>query len=442
MKEELEKMTLPDLQEKLAEKEDALKALYKVKSEEITDEQLDEIEEIKGEVTEIKAAIAGKQKRERFAKERVAASLHGGSGSEDLSSEDKELSKMGSKFQFTKAIKNRRTGKQLDGVEMEMYQEAVKEVEEQGQQITGNIAIPSKFIRIGARKDLTIATEGTDVRPLDLRGPIAILEPNPVVSTLGARSMTGLVGDVQFPRETAVPTLAWEGETDANAESTPTMDKVTMAPNRLGGYVDISTTFTRQVSWSAETWIRQKLNRAFERKLDLTAIAGSGSGSEPAGILNLASLNAVDIGANGGAPTYAKILELIKAVDEDDAYEGNLAFLGNPKVRYKLMLTPKQASGAEGNFIMKERDDLLGYRFASSTQVPSNLTDGSGTNLSALIFGNFNSLMIGQWGGIDLLVDQYTQATNGLLRVVINGYMDIAAEHDESFAAIQDMVTT
>lgn len=411
-------------------------------NEKLTDEQNNEVLDKQKELVDLKKEITKAEKAEQVQALKIARGASGNNGVEEVDSEEKEMAKMGEKFMITKAMAAKRQNKELDGVEAEFFKEAQKEVSSFGGELTGNVAIPSKYIKIGAQKDLTIGTEGTDVRPLDLRGVIPILAPNPVVSQLGAQSLTGLVGDVQFPRHNGAATLAWEGETDANAETTPTFDKVTMAPNRLGGYIDVSQTFMRQVNWSAEQWTRGELNRVLGLKLDQAAINGSGSGNEPTGILNLASLNAVTIATDGGAPTYAKTLEMIRAVEEDDALEGTLAWLGNPKVRYKLSTTPKQGSGVEGNFIMDKKDELVGYRYGSSTQVPSNLTKGSGTNLSALIFGNFNSLMIGQWGGVDLLVDPFTQATNGLVRVVINGYFDIAAQHDEHFVAVQELVTT
>jgi hypothetical protein len=70
------------------------------------------------------------------------------------------------------------------------------------------------------------------------------------------------------------------------------------------------------------------------------------------------------------------------------------------------------------------------------------LTKGTASGVcSALIYGNFNDLKIGQWGGLDILVDEYTQATAGTVRVVANGYFDVLALRPQSFAAIKDITT-
>jgi hypothetical protein len=108
------------------------------------------------------------------------------------------------------------------------------------------------------------------------------------------------------------------------------------------------------------------------------------------------------------------------------------------------MLTPKQASGVEGNFILSDPGrSLMGYQFACTNAVPSNLTKGSGTNLSPLIFGNFNDLMIGEWGSVEILVNPYGAGYNtGDVDIRVMQTIDVAFRRVVSFAAITDMITT
>ena len=40
------------------------------------------------------------------------------------------------------------------------------------------------------------------------------------------------------------------------------------------------------------------------------------------------------------------------------------------------------------------------------------------------IYGDFSNLAIGQWGATDLLIDPYTKAATGQVRIVINAYFD------------------
>mgnify|MGYP002673998393 CR=1 FL=1 len=57
----------------------------------------------------------------------------------------------------------------------------------------------------------------------------------------------------------------------------------------------------------------------------------------------------------------------------------------------------------------------------------------NGMTSKGLILGNFNDLVIGQWGGIDLTVDPYTQAANGKIRLVVNAYFDAKPQRADSF---------
>ncbi|RMG32383.1 MAG: phage major capsid protein, partial [Gammaproteobacteria bacterium] len=84
---------------------------------------------------------------------------------------------------------------------------------------------------------------------------------------------------------------------------------------------------------------------------------------------------------------------------------------------------------------------MLGFRAAVSNQVPDDLTKGAGTNLSAILFGNWSDLVIGQWSGLDIQVDPYSLSSSGGIRVTAFSDLDIAVRHPESFAAITDAVT-
>ena len=75
-----------------------------------------------------------------------------------------------------------------------------------------------------------------------------------------------------------------------------------------------------------------------------------------------------------------------------------------------------------------------------SNNVPSNLTKGSGTDLSAVIYGNFADLLIGLYGTLEILVDPYTDFAKGTTGVRALQSIDIAVRHAESFAAMKDAI--
>ena len=82
-------------------------------------------------------------------------------------------------------------------------------------------------------------------------------------------------------------------------------------------------------------------------------------------------------------------------------------------------------------------------RAIASTLIASNLTKGSGTNLSTMICGNWSDLLVGQWGaGIEIILDPYVNSTNGAIRIIAMTDVDFAIRHPESFIKIKDIVTT
>ena len=134
------------------------------------------------------------------------------------------------------------------------------------------------------------------------------------------------------------------------------------------------------------------------------------------------------------------VVDVESAITQDNAAIGNLAYLTNSKVIGKLKKTEKASNTAK--FIMEENDKLNGYKCLMSNQVPSNLTKGSASGTcSAIIYGNWSDLIIGLWGGLDLVIDRSTHSASGGVRLVCFQDVDVAVRHAESFAAMQDALT-
>jgi HK97 family phage major capsid protein len=71
---------------------------------------------------------------------------------------------------------------------------------------------------------------------------------------------------------------------------------------------------------------------------------------------------------------------------------------------------------------------INGYRAIVSNQV----TAGD------LYFGNFADLLVGMYGGLDILVDPYTSSASGTVRVRALQSVDVAVRHAVSFAVNND----
>jgi HK97 family phage major capsid protein len=215
----------------------------------------------------------------------------------------------------------------------------------------------------------------------------------------------------------------------------------------LAAYIQVSNQLMLQSSNSIDAYVRNWLLNAMAQSLETAAIKGGGS-NEPTGIIANSNVNVTFAGgassnstnANGIAPVWADVVNLMKAVENANG-EG-VAYLTNPKVKAALQTIPRQASGVEGNFIWASGGaELNGYNVATSTLVPSNLTKGTSSTLSAMIFGDFSKLALASWGGgMELVVDPFSGATAGLTNVILNSYMDVNLLQPTAFAVCKDIV--
>tara|TARA_R100000353_G_scaffold24240_2_gene20887 strand:- start:669 stop:3389 length:2721 start_codon:yes stop_codon:yes gene_type:complete len=344
-------------------------------------------------------------------------------------------------YSLLKAIRESARG-ELSGLEREVSDEIAQRTgkEAKGFYMPTNIAF---------RADQVVGTNnvGGFLKPTDHLGNefIEALKAKLVVSQAGARIMTGLKGDVAIPKMSAeTSNVAFVSENSAPSEGNATFAQVTMSPKTLAAQVDISRKLMMQSDPSIEQVLREDIIATFARKIDEVAIEGGGS-NEPTGVLGgVASGNVIAAATNGAAPTYENVVELIRLVEASNAIlnEGSLRFLGNPKLTSKLRRVLKSSADTSSNFILENDNSILGYSYLSSTLVPSDLSQGSGSNLSAMIFGDFSQLMLGFYSGVDVIVDPYTGSAAGTTRLAFFQDLDVALRHGESFSCKKDLITT
>jgi len=272
---------------------------------------------------------------------------------------------------------------------------------------------------------------------------IDTLKNEAMVMQLGATVLHGLSKNVSIPRMTAGTSAEWVNEGSAPTESAPTFDNVSLSPKNISALVSYTRQLLIQSDPVIEDLMRTDLRSQIAIAIDAAAINGSGVAPVPEGILNTTGIGAVSLDTNGADPTWEMVVDLAKSVASDNALIGEPGYLTNADTVAKLRKTPRQSSGVEGNFILNDDvEQLGGYKLGVSNSVPGDLTKGSGTDLSAMIFGNWKDLLIGEFGMVDLIVDPYTGAAEGNVRIAAHASFDISVRHPESFAAVVDIVTT
>lgn len=275
---------------------------------------------------------------------------------------------------------------------------------------------------------------------------IELLRNAMVLDRLGVTMLRDLNGNIAIPAQTGGATGYWVGENVViTSESQQTIGQVTLTPKTVGAYTDFSRRLLLQSSMDVEMFVRADLAATLGRMIQSAAINGAG-GSEPTGLLNTVGIGSVAGGTNGLAPTYDHMVDLETAVSVANADVGNLAYLTNAKVRGKLRKTQEFAS-TNGKPVWtsgRERGvgEVLGYDAFVTNSVPSNLTKGTSNGVcSAIAYGNWSDMILGMWGGLDIMLDPYTGATAGTKRVVALQDLDVALRRVASFAAMKDALT-
>ena len=346
------------------------------------------------------------------------------------------------KFSFRKMIMNKANGK-MDGIEAEMDAEGKKELRDAGViPDEAAIAVPT-MIHSRATLQATVDAAGGYAVAEDTLDLIGSLRNQFAVGRAGATILSGLQGDVKFPRRASDSAAAWRSEGGEATQGDPGYEALTMTPKRLTGYSVYSRQFLRQGSIDVENEVRDTLLYGHLNALETAVFTGSGSSNQPTGLF-ASSINDGDHGSNGTVLTWENIIQLERMVAEDNALVGNLAYITNATAAGKMKQTLK--STYQGGYIWEMFTPLTdgminGYSAYVTNAVPNSLTRGTGTGLSAVVFGNWADLIIGQWGAIEFIVNPYSRDTYDEIRVTGVGYFDLGLRHVNSFAAIEGLET-
>lgn len=277
---------------------------------------------------------------------------------------------------------------------------------------------------------------------------IEVLRNQTVVGQLGARFLTGLVGTLDLPRQTTQTNTYWVGESVALTESEATFDKVSLTPKTVGALSKMSRLMSLQATPAVEQLVRDDLAAVLGLAIDAGALSGTGTSSQPRGIINTSGIGSVVMGSNGGNASFDAMISLYAAPLAANAPQANLAYAINAKTKGYLttlksstgqyLWNPTQSVGAP------PPDSLVGYKYAVSNQLPANLTKGTSNGIcSAAIFGNWQELLIGEWGVTEIMVNPYdsTGFANGDVLIRAFQTIDVALRHPASFAVVTDLLT-
>ena len=352
------------------------------------------------------------------------------------------------KFNFAKLLNHlHRSAKggltSLDGIEAEMAAEGEREARASGIQ-AGGIVLPRMLVR---RENRDMTATGTTSTSLDQGGMTIATEKrgllddffnSSIMSSLGSTRFEGLVGNLDLPRIVAGTAGAKKAENASADEVTPTTAMLSLNPNRLPAYIDISERLLMQSPTVVQAFLSSHLANQMGAVREAAFFHGGGT-DEANGIAGTSGIGSVAGGTNGLAPTFAHMLALEEQVDAVNALLGNLHYVSNGQIRKKLKGTLENPSGTDATWILGKDGMINGYSAAFSNAISRTLTKGSSSVASAIFFGNFADYIEAYWGGVSLeMVRDKTNAISGLYTLVATTYYDGGVVRPKSFAAMLD----
>lgn len=421
---------ITDLRADINQKKTRMKGIVdaaEVAKRSLTKEERDEWTKLEGEITELRSELEILEKQDK--ENRAASTVV---DAPNVITEKKDISN----FSMLRAFHLMSENKPLDGAEKEVHDIGVSEARKSNITPQG-FCVPS-YIPTEKRGQTSTGTtsvtgdQGGFTVPTVISGFIEALWAKNFLSEVGATRLAGLQGNLSVPVQSTKPSASAMTEIEQLTDTEILFTDVDLSPNRRGITVPLSKLILIQSSLDMQALVMENMRKALSLYMDSDAITAI-LAAITSGNANLKAL-----GAAGAVPTYEDFVELETIVANNNADKGALKYLTNSKVRGKAKVTQKFA-GTSGDPIWEKGSEVNGYGAVVSNNVPSNLTKGASSGIcSAIVFGDFSSVLVGMWGGMDFVVDPYTLAKKHSIQVTANMFWDVEVGRALSFAGIKD----
>ncbi|HNX52341.1 MAG TPA: phage major capsid protein [Pontiellaceae bacterium] len=338
-------------------------------------------------------------------------------------------------FSLRKFMLGAVTGESLKGAEAEVQSEGQREASARGMDVgpgyipamaIGEIAKRAELIRDG--QNATTNADGKYLVATENMGLIGALSPRLWMKQLGVTMLSGLVNNITLPTIEAEGEAVDRTEIESDSSVDVTLGQRTLSPTRIPASCTFSSQLLRQTSPQIDSVLSNILLSRIARRWNakgiefLLALSGTGS-----------------VVTSGDVLTHAIMRGFLTKLGMENADEAPGAFLINPDVEGVLAATKVDAGS--GLFLHTEKENgegrILNRRSLTTSLVPNDLGDAN--DLSAIIFGAFPRLWMGDWGGVDLIRDNVTKAATGQLVLTAASFIGFAAESPKYFVKAVDV---
>jgi HK97 family phage major capsid protein/HK97 family phage prohead protease len=250
---------------------------------------------------------------------------------------------------------------------------------------------------------------------------IDILRNRAIIMQVGTE-LSGLVGNIDIPRQTTGASASWIGEdADSTAEDVD-FDLVSLRPKTVTNFMEVTRKMLMQSSLGIEAILRREMASGLALQMDLKGFYGTGLSDTPTGIKATSGINSF-YWATDNTPLFSELVRMETEIASDNADVPSMAYVTNPVIRGYAKGARKIATSTDSTTIWEPGSTLNGYR----TEITNQIATGD------VFFGNWADLLIGMWGGLDLTVDPYTHSKKGRIRIVGFQDVDFAVRRAASF---------
>ena len=325
-------------------------------------------------------------------------------------SEQREVERVNGSFSLSRAVAAVANGRNLEGAEAEWASEASKEARSQGLQMAGQIAIPSIALRAGGADDFQAGSgDGSGFVPTVVPAAIEALRAPTVVEGLGTTVIRNATGNLQFPRVSNKAVGTGETEVSADAASTMEMDQVDLTPQRVAANTKYSKQLILQGGPELDALISNELAAAMNAYVDDYAFD------------TIMASTDVDVYNTADAALSATVANAMEsAVLAAGGNLGGASYVMSPQA-YLLSKSVAQVTGVTP---LWENGQFNMYNAVATPYLVNDTLDATGTG-GRMIFGNFaQGGILAYFGGIDLLVDPYSDAGTAQIALHVNRFFD------------------
>ncbi|MBS8554125.1 phage major capsid protein [Escherichia coli] len=258
----------------------------------------------------------------------------------------------------------------------------------------GSVFVPAAALRAASEGNTKATLTAVTDEKLLTESYIEMLLPASCLGRLGVTVLSGLNSPIAVPKMTAssVEAFGFVDENGSAPESKATFENVKMAPKTFAGGNPISRQSLKTVP-NIATLITDHINKAVRIKLEQLILSDKDNTRGPKGLVK----QLVDGGrvTKKAAFSYKDFLKEIAALTDAGVPAQSIKFAMSGATAAELESTLKD-NGVSGYII--ENGKLAGYDVVTSGVIPAD----------HIVLGDFSGIMIGEWGGLELDMDDTT----------------------------------